>query len=188
MPASGCVGGAGGGWGRAGLLQIRGEASRTLAQYLGGSCGFSCGRATPVCEDGESSWSYAELASRVFHLRQKLLELGVSRGQRVGVMMPNSAQHLAGRSPGRAGRSSFRFEFGGNCGFSMRLGLCQRGLRLVRAAAGSQQTFSAGSLDFRVFEHSGVPLRTGSPFRDSTPFVPRWRTLPSPAPSSGRWC
>ncbi|CAJ1441452.1 unnamed protein product, partial [Effrenium voratum] len=45
-------------------------------------------------QDGESSWSYAELASRVFHLRQKLLELGVSRGQRVGVMMPNSAQHL----------------------------------------------------------------------------------------------
>lgn len=47
-------------------------------------------------QDGDITWSYAQMASRVYLLRGALKRLGIQAGERVGIMLPNSAAHLVG--------------------------------------------------------------------------------------------
>lgn len=47
-------------------------------------------------QDGDISWSYAEMASRVLRLVAALKNAGIKAGERVGIILPNSAAHLVG--------------------------------------------------------------------------------------------
>ena len=55
----------------------------------------ACGARPEAVQDGQVSWSYGQLAAAAAGLRDALLGLGVAEGDCVGLMLPNSAVHLA---------------------------------------------------------------------------------------------
>ena len=57
----------------------------------------ACGDRPGAVRDGLVTWSYGQLAGAAAGLRDALQGLGVAEGDRVGLMLPNSAVHLAGK-------------------------------------------------------------------------------------------